>query len=150
MIVRSASVREQRFALGSTRCENRSPDEFPPAITCVAAVRAMPRTAIALERSNSSATARAGSGSYAPYDAVLAQDPVRVFPVQVLEQTTLLPDTRAAWAQPDTRIVLTPQHPVAHLRRDVVFRGVRLSGYTLTPTPSVPRSDSSAPREDVP
>jgi hypothetical protein len=120
---------QQNFSFEGSRCEDRSPDSYPPPIWCLAALKAPPAAVLALETSGSAKEiTRFGAVSYAPYEVLLDQNPIALEGVSLLE---LRGDSRALWESADAQIVLTPQRPIAHLRRDLEFPEVRLADYVL-------------------
>jgi hypothetical protein len=132
---------QERFAFGGSRCEELSPEIYPPPISCLAALKAPPRTLVALEAPGAAETiSQAGTWSYAPYEALLDQSPLAATSLAILQLQDSPVDSRALWERPDAQIVLTPQRPVAHFRRDLEFPGVRLVDYVLPPGRAILRA----------
>lgn len=122
------------FSIDGSRCEDTSPRSYPPSIWCFSALRAQPRTMVRLDAPGAAGTnSQMGTSSYAPYQAILDLSPLAVTPLPVVPPRSSNVDWSAIWKRPDTRIVLTSQHPVAHFRRELEFPGVRLAAYVLPP-----------------
>jgi hypothetical protein len=131
---------QQRFAFGGSRCEDPSPETYPPPILCIAALKAPPRTLVALEAPGAAENInQTGTWSYAPYEALLDQSPLAATLLAIYQLQDSPVDLHALWARPDAQIVLTPQRPVAHFRRDLDFPAVRLADYALPPGRAVLR-----------
>jgi hypothetical protein len=58
-------------------------------------------------------------------------DPTIVIGLPIDVAPNSLHRLRSVWEQPDARLILTPTLPVAHIRRDLEFSGIRLADYAL-------------------
>ncbi len=122
------------FNTQQSRCENLTPDAYPPAIWCTNAFQAQPPTLIGLEiPDNTQTVAGFGTRSYAPYESVLDLSPLHFEPMPILSPPNSPVPTRELWERRDARIVLTPQRPIAHFRRQLQFSNIRLADYVLPP-----------------
>lgn len=129
---------QRAFTIFGNHCENQFRQNDPPFIRCLAAFRAPPRTMLGLEAAGLSQTlTRAGTWSYAPYEAVLDLSPVQQEHVPVSAPPDSCDEIRKLWESPQAQFRFTPQRPVAHFRRELQFDGVRLADYALPPPRAV-------------
>lgn len=127
-------VRERAFTVFGERCENQSRQSDPPFVRCLAAIKAPPAAIVELEAGGLSQTvAHTGTWSYAPYQAVLDLSPVQQQYLPITGPPDWCDETRKLWEAPAGQFVFTPQQPVAHFRRELEFRNVRLADYALPP-----------------
>ena len=132
-------VREREFAVLGERCENQSRQNYPPVVQCLAAIKAPAAAMVGLEAGGLSQTvaARTGTWSYAPYEAVLDLSPVQQQYLPIAGPRESCEEIRKLWDTSEARFVFTPQRPVAHFRRELEFRNVRLADYALPPARAV-------------
>jgi hypothetical protein len=123
---------QQTFSFEGNRCEDQLPDNYPPQIWCFAALKALPRTLVALEtRAAAKSIVQTGTWSYAPYEALLDQSPLATTPLPIVALQDPSVDLRALWESPDAQLELTPQRPVAHFRRELEFPEVKLANFVV-------------------
>jgi hypothetical protein len=129
---------QRAFTIFGNLCENQPRQNNPPFIRCLAAFQAPPPTMLGLEAAGASQTlTRAGTWSYAPYEALLDLSPVHQEYLPVSAPLDSCEETRRLWESPQAQLVFTPQRPVAHFRRELQFDGVRLADYALPPSRAV-------------
>lgn len=129
--IRIPAHAETAVILGSP-CRNVAPDQLPPPVYCIAAVRALPWASVGLE--NARDTERRwsiGTLSYAPYEAILDLSPLAVNMLPLSGALNLSNFAwRELWERPDAQIVVIPERPVAHFRRELEYRDIHLGAYT--------------------
>ncbi len=126
----SVPAHTRAFGYAGSRCLQPHPEKPFSPIWCVTALKEAPRTLVAVSPAGiAESMSQDGTWSYAAYPVPLDMSPIYRMHLLIYPRQDGVEASRVLWERPDTRIILTPQQPVAHFRRELEFTGVRLADY---------------------